>query len=59
MKKISSNISPFLLLVIPIVVILLGVSGQTGQEVIEERIHLNASFISLSDTGIFKVLLWR
>ena len=58
MKKIISNVSPFLLLVIPIFVILLWVAGQTGREVIQDRIHLNASFISLPDTGVFKVLFW-
>jgi len=59
MKKFISNVSPFLLLVIPLFVILLWVAGQTGREVIQERIQLNASFISLPDTGVFKVLLWR
>ena len=59
MKKLISNIPPFLLLVIPIFVILVWVAGQTGEEIIQERIHLNASFISLPDTGVFKVLLWR
>ncbi len=59
MKKFISNVSPFLLLVIPLFVILLWVAGQTGKEVIQERIQLNASFISLPDAGVFKVLLWR
>ncbi|GGC40429.1 hypothetical protein GCM10011386_35590 [Parapedobacter defluvii] len=59
MKKFVGNLSPFLLLVIPFFVILLWVAGQAGKEVIQERIQLNASFISLPDTGIFKVMLWR
>jgi len=59
MKKLTSNVSPFLLLVLPFFVMVLWVAGQTGKEVIQERIQVNASFISLPDTGIFKVLLWR
>ncbi|WP_257669499.1 hypothetical protein [Parapedobacter tibetensis] len=56
MKKLSVNISPFLLLIIPFFIALLMVAGQAGSEVIQERIQLNASFISLQDINIFKVL---
>lgn len=59
MKKFIGNISPFLLLIIPFFVVLVLVAGQTGSEIIQERIQLNASFISLPDVTIFKVLLWR
>jgi len=59
MKKFISNVSPFLLLVIPLFIILLWMAGQTGKEVIQERIQLNASFISLPDAEVFKVFLWR
>jgi len=59
MKNVVSNVSPFLLLVIPFFAILVWVATQTGKEVIQERIQLNASFISLPYTGVFKVLLWR
>ncbi|SEL58626.1 hypothetical protein [Parapedobacter koreensis] len=59
MKKFIGNISPFLLLVIPFFVALLLVAGQAGREVIQERIQLNASFISLPDVNVFKVLIWR
>jgi len=58
MKKFIGNISPFLLLIIPIFVALLLVIGQTGNEVAQERIQVNASFISLPEINVFKVLLW-
>ncbi|MGK6349722.1 hypothetical protein [Parapedobacter sp. DT-150] len=58
MKKFSSSISPFLLLIIPFLVALVLVAGNAGSEVIEERIQLNASFISLPDLDLFNVLLW-
>ncbi|MFC3196579.1 hypothetical protein ACFOET_03030 [Parapedobacter deserti] len=59
MKKFIGNISPFLLLTVPFFVVLALVAGQAGSEIIQERIHLNASFISLPDMNVFKVLLWR
>ncbi len=59
MKKFIGNISPFLLLIIPFFVGLILVAGQTRSEVIQERIQLNASFISLPDVNVFKALLWR
>ncbi|MBK1439415.1 hypothetical protein JHJ32_05400 [Parapedobacter sp. ISTM3] len=59
MKKFIGNISPFLLLIIPFFVALILVAGQAGSEIIQERIQLNASFISLPDINVFKVLLWR
>lgn len=58
MKKFSGSISPFLLLIIPFLVALMLVAGNAGSEVIEERIQLNASFISLPDLDLFNVLLW-
>ena len=58
MKKFTGNISPFLLLIIPFFVAVIIVAGQTGSEVIQERIQLNASFISLPDINIFKALMW-
>jgi len=59
MKKLLSNISPFLLLVIPFFVGLILVAKQPQSEIIQERIQLNASFISLPDVNVFNVLLWR
>ncbi len=59
MKKFVSNISPFLLLVIPFFVGLILVAKQPKSEVVLERIQLNASFISLPDVHVFKVWLWR
>lgn len=59
MKKFIGNISPFLLLTIPFFVGLILVAGHAGSEVIQERIQLNASFISLPDVSVFKALLWR
>lgn len=59
MKRFIGNISPFLLLVIPFVVILLVMAAQTGSEITQERIQVNASFISLPEASIFKVLLSR
>jgi len=59
MKKIISNVSPFLLLIVPFFLILALVAARAGNELIQERIHLNASFISLPDPQVFKVLLWR
>jgi len=59
MKKFISNISPFLLLVIPFFVGLILVAKQPKNEAIQERIQLNASFISLPDINVFNVLLWR
>ncbi len=57
MKKFTGNISPFLLLIIPFFVAVLVVAGQSGSEIIQERIQLNASFISLPDINVFKVLM--
>ncbi len=59
MKKSIGNISPFLLLILPFVVILFVMAAQTGSEIIQERIQLNASFISLPEANVFKVLLSR
>ncbi|HWK99897.1 MAG TPA: hypothetical protein VNQ55_08115 [Parapedobacter sp.] len=59
MKKFIGNISPFLLLVIPFFVGLILVAKQPKNEVVQERIQLNASFISLPDVNVFKALLWR
>lgn len=59
MKKFISNISPFLLLVIPFFVGLILVAKQPQSAVTQERIQLNASFISLPDFHVFKALLWR
>lgn len=59
MKKFISNISPFLLLVIPFFVGLILVAKQPKSEATQERIQLNASFISLPDINVFNVLLWR
>jgi len=59
MKKFISNISPFLLLLIPFFVGLILVAKQPKNEVVQERIQLNASFISLPDVNVFKALLWR
>ena len=59
MKKLIGNISPFLLLTIPFFIGLLLVSWQPKSDVVQERIQLNASFISLPDVNVFKALLWR
>ncbi|MGV3763561.1 hypothetical protein [Parapedobacter sp.] len=59
MKKFLSNISPFLLLVIPFFVGLILVAKQPQSEITQERIQLNASFISLPEVDVFNVLLWR
>jgi len=59
MKKSIGNISPFLLLIIPFFVVIALVAGQAGSEIVQERIQLNASFISLPDVHVFKALLWR
>lgn len=59
MKKFSNNISPFLLLVIPFFVGLILVAKQPQSENTQERIELNASFISLPNVNVFNVLLWR
>ncbi len=59
MKKLFGNISPFLLLVIPFFVLLIWVAGQSGKEIVQERIQLNASFISLPDVNVFRALIWR
>lgn len=59
MKKFIGNISPFLLLVIPFFVGLILVAKQPQSETVQERIQLNASFISLPDVNVFNVLLWR
>ncbi|MEC3881584.1 hypothetical protein [Parapedobacter sp. 10938] len=58
MKKFLSNISPFMLLVIPFFVALILVAKQPQSDVTQERIQLNASFISLPDIHVFNVLLW-
>ena len=54
-----SNISPFLLLVIPFFVGMLLVAKQPQSEIVQQRIELNASFISLPEVNVFNVLLWR
>ena len=59
MKKMLSNISPFLLLVIPFFVGLVLVAKQPKSETTQARIQLNASFVSLPKATIFNVLLWR
>lgn len=58
MKKFISNISPFLLLTLPFFVAMLLMAGVAGSELIEQRIQLNASFISLPEINVFRVLLW-
>lgn len=59
MKKFISNISPFLLLVIPFFMGLILMAKQPQSEIVQERIQLNASFISLPEVNVFKVMLWR
>lgn len=59
MKRLFNNVSPFLLLIIPFFVALLIVAKQTETKVTQERIQVNASFISLPDAGIFKAMLRR
>jgi len=58
MKKFIGNVSPFLLVTIPFFAALLIMAGVAGSELIEERIELNASFISLPEISAFRVLLW-
>ena len=59
MKKRISNISPFLLLILPFFVGMFLVAKQPQSEIIQERIQLNASFISMPEFNVFNVLLWR
>lgn len=59
MKKRISNISPFLLLTLPFFVGMFLVAKQPQSGIIEERIQLNASFISMPEFRVFNVLLWR
>ena len=57
MKKFIGNVSPFLLLTLPFFVAMLIMAGVAGSELIEQRIQLNASFISLPELNVFQVLL--
>jgi len=58
MKKFFSNVSPFLLVTIPFFVALILMTGLAGSELIQERIQMNASFISLPEIDVFRVRLW-
>lgn len=58
MKKFISNVSPFLLVTLPFFVALVLMAGLAGSELIQERIQMNASFISLPEINIFRVRLW-
>ncbi|WP_257658273.1 hypothetical protein [Parapedobacter lycopersici] len=58
MKKFIGNVSPFLLVTLPFFAALLIMAGIAGSELIEQRIQLNASFISLPEINVFRVLFW-
>lgn len=47
MKTYLSNISPFLLLLIPIIIAAIVVCTHVDKELIHEKIDLNASFITI------------
>lgn len=59
MKKFSKNISPFLLLAIPFFVMLVFLALHSGNEVIEEREQLTASFFKLPEFDVFQVFFRR
>ncbi|QNL51210.1 hypothetical protein H8S90_06400 [Olivibacter sp. SDN3] len=47
MKTFISSISPFLLLLIPIMIAAFVVCTHVDKEIVQERIELNASFIKV------------
>lgn len=56
MKKLSSTVSPFLLLLIPFFVAVLFMMAGTDIEETHQRIQLQASFIQLPDFSQVKAL---
>ena len=57
MKKFISTIPPFLLLILPFFAAMLLLAGAAESERLEQRIRLDASFISLPEVNVFHVLL--
>lgn len=59
MKTYLGNISPFLLLLIPIIVAAIVVCTHVNKETIHEQIDLNASFITIPEFLNVKALLLK
>lgn len=58
MKALLSNISPFLLLLIPILIAALVICVHVDKEVLETSVDLNASFLSIPKYLNVKTLLF-
>lgn len=50
--------SPFILLIIPFFVALALIAGNTGNDMVQEQISLNASFLKLPEVNMFNILSW-
>jgi|GEM_PF-618841 len=59
MKTYIANISPFLLLLIPIIIAVVVVCTHVNKEVVHEQIDLNASFITIPEFLNVKALLFN
>lgn len=55
MKQRLNNISPFLLLIVPFMVILAIMAIQTSNITVDNHIPLQASFFRLPDFDIFRI----
>ncbi|WP_166670703.1 hypothetical protein [Olivibacter sp. XZL3] len=58
MKRLLSNISPFLLLLIPILIAALVICVHVDREVMEPSVELNASFLSIPKYLNVRILLF-
>lgn len=59
MKKLSKNISPFLLLAVPFLALLVFLAVHSGNDMVEERAQLTASFFKLPEIDVFQVFFKR
>jgi len=59
MKTYLSNISPYLLLLVPVIIAVIVIYSHVNQENVQEHIKLNASFIALPDVMSFKAFLFQ
>ncbi|HZH55134.1 MAG TPA: hypothetical protein VFD72_05745 [Sphingobacteriaceae bacterium] len=57
MKKLIKNTSPYLLLTLPFFVAMVFLAIHTGNEMIQERIQLSASYIAFPKLDVFQVIL--
>ncbi len=57
MKKLVNTISPYLLLLIPVLIGLLVLLFNPSNDILEQKVALHASFIKVPDINLLNVVL--